>query len=67
MGPKMRFLTYYQNSISGTFLIFGIKLQQHEVLKLRKIIFWKNFCFKVSGPKVVPNGPRMKFLSSDKN
>ena len=39
-GPKMRFFKHYQISMHGTFLIFFMKLQQHDDSRLTQMTFF---------------------------
>ena len=52
-GLKMGFFKYYQKSMHRTFL-FCMKLQQHEDLKLNKVISWEKLCYGVFGPNRCP-------------
>ena len=51
-APKTRFFRCYEKSPRGTFQIFCMMLQKHELLKLTNTsFFWKNFVWRFWGKK----------------
>ena len=57
-GPKKdkKFLNFCEKSMHGTFLIFGIKLQEFKGLKLTQMIFLGNTLhWKFLGQKMAQN------------
>ena len=60
-APKTRFFKCYEKSPRGTFQIFCMMLQKHELLKLTNTSFFGKVLFGGFGVKRGQNGPNMRF------
>ena len=60
-GPKMRLVKVCQKSTLGIFLIFSMKLQQHQALKLIIVIFLQKILFLNVCVKMGQNNPKWNF------